>query len=1571
MKKINIRLFILVLCSLISIDSVADVKVTVDGLVYSLNGTKATIVDYTSDIPADLVIPETINYDGSQYEVSCIGNRQWGSSSWAKTGAFYNCTQLQSIVIPSSVTSILDGSGTDYSPELEGQVFYGCRNLKSVHFQGSTNIGRNAFYGCSSLKKIIFDSSPIINYGSFRNCTSLKYIVLPSGSEVNYDAFTGCDLIQNIICLGDDNVSLNLDNVNYINRKDFVKWDNYSYVYSGNNPVLPSFTNNMPAGFEVTSYDMSALEKDAGTYTQNVPFTFANNDISFDVEIPYTYTINPVTLTAKVKDASRLYGEANPQFATTYSGFVNNENASVVTSNGSYTTTATVKSDVGTYTIKQSGAKAKNYVFDYENGTLTVNKAPLTMTANDKTMIYGDKVPTLDAKYEGLKNNETQPVWNSVPQFSTTATSASKAGTYPITISNADAKNYEVTVNAGTMKVEKAYLTVRANSANRQYGEANPQFTLSYTGLKNNETVPEWEHQPNIGTTATVQSPVGTYPISITDAVAVNYDISTIEGTLTVNKAALQITPKNATRKYGEDNPTFELSYVGLKNNESEPEWTTAPAITTQATKTSSVGDYSIQVNSANARNYTITKKTGTLTITKAPLNIGVNSCTRRYGESNPQFGFYYSGLRNNETTPEWIQQPTISTAATQKSDVGEYAITATGGVMRNYETSGITAGVLTITPASLIIKADNASRLYFEDDPQFTYSCTGFVGNDNTSALTVKPLITTNAKKNSNVGVYAIEIGNAQSKNYTLSYQKGQLTVNKRQLRVSTNNYTREYGQENPNFELSYVGFVNNENENVLISKPKATTKATPYSDVGVYDITIDNGVAENYDFSYNTGKLTIEKAYQTLTWNQEFSDVKQYDQIELTATASSGLDVTYTVEGNQICSISRIGKKQYLDCTGEGEAVIVAIQEGNKNYWQTPKNSKQIVIKSSYVAVTYTLSISSGSGGMISYLGNSVYGTTKTYTVNEGAYPVLFFVPNAGYRIKSVVVNGSDVTSSVTDNQYIVSNISQNTTVSVEYVANKYRLTYRIDGVEYKTMELEYNKTITPEPAPSKEGYTFLGWSNIPATMPANDVTVTGSFSVNKYKLTYMIDDNLYKEMTYSYGATIVPEATPQGDYVSFEWNGVPTTMPAHDVTVTANYTIAPQEVSNMIDGHEYVDLGLPSGKCWATMNYGATTPEGYGSYLEWSYNNIISANWGSGWTTPSLQDIIELENNCTWTWGQKNGHNGYTITGKNGNSIFLPASGFQMSGQSSAKKVGDWVHYWTSTPSDDMAYTILSSSSGVAYGCTETTYSKLPIRPVTQNAIIVEVDDTDEYVDLGLPSGLLWATRNVGSNRPEEFGSYFAWGETTPKDSYSWDTYKYANGSNTSLTKYCTSYSYGKVDYIEVLEEKDDAATANWGKPWRTPTLIETQELINKCKWTSTTRNGVNGYTVTGPNGNSIFIPAAGIMVYNVPYITADACLQTATIFNADNGNPASASVLYIEKGTPHKWYGWDRCWGYSVRPVMSADQTKIPVASADVENVIIGIYDLRGHKLDNLQKGINIVKYKNGEFKKVSK
>lgn len=144
-------------------------------------------------------------------------------------------------------------------------------------------------------------------------------------------------------------------------------------------------------------------------------------------------------------------------------------------------------------------------------------------------------------------------------------------------------------------------------------------------------------------------------------------------------------------------------------------------------------------------------------------------------------------------------------------------------------------------------------------------------------------------------------------------------------------------------------------------------------------------------------------------------------------------------------------------------------------------------------------------------------------------------------------------------------------------------------------------------------------------------------------------------------------------------------------------------------------------------------------------------------------------------------------------------------------------------------------------------------------------VGIENGYQWVDLGLPSGIKWATCNVGAEKPEDYGNYYAWGETTPKDNYSWETYKYANGTMTSLTKYCNKESYGSSGYTDsktTLDPEDDAATANLGEEWRMPTDAEWTELRENCIWRQTARNGVNGYQVTSKtNGNSIFLPAAG--------------------------------------------------------------------------------------------------------------
>ena len=186
--------------------------------------------------------------------------------------------------------------------------------------------------------------------------------------------------------------------------------------------------------------------------------------------------------------------------------------------------------------------------------------------------------------------------------------------------------------------------------------------------------------------------------------------------------------------------------------------------------------------------------------------------------------------------------------------------------------------------------------------------------------------------------------------------------------------------------------------------------------------------------------------------------------------------------------------------------------------------------------------------------------------------------------------------------------------------------------------------------------------------------------------------------------------------------------------------------------------------------------------------------------------------------------------------------------------------------------------------------------------------------EYVDLGL--SVKWATCNVGASSPEEFGGYYAWGEIEEKENYSWNTYKWCNGSYDTQTKYCTSSSYGTVDNKTVLDPEDDVAHVKWGGTWRMPTLEEQIELLYNCTWSWTTQNGVNGYKVTGPNGNSIFLPAAGCRIgTEVSGRGSGGCYWSSSL---DSDSSYRAYDLYFPSGGYGLGYD-SRCLGQSVRPV----------------------------------------------------
>ena len=203
--------------------------------------------------------------------------------------------------------------------------------------------------------------------------------------------------------------------------------------------------------------------------------------------------------------------------------------------------------------------------------------------------------------------------------------------------------------------------------------------------------------------------------------------------------------------------------------------------------------------------------------------------------------------------------------------------------------------------------------------------------------------------------------------------------------------------------------------------------------------------------------------------------------------------------------------------------------------------------------------------------------------------------------------------------------------------------------------------------------------------------------------------------------------------------------------------------------------------------------------------------------------------------------------------------------------------------------------------------------------------------EYVDLGLPSGVLWATCNIGADSPEDYGDYFAWGETQPKDYYYWDSYKWMTDGMSSwagVNKY--TFADGQTsgvwynsngefigDNKTILELSDDAANANWGGDWRMPTKEDQDELRTECTWNWTTKNGVNGYTVTGPNGNSIFLPAAGYRFdsdlhgagYNGNY-------WSSSLYTDDSNGAYNLFFGSVDVG----WYDGSRCNVRSVRPVL---------------------------------------------------
>lgn len=564
-----------------------------------------------------------------------------------------------------------------------------------------------------------------------------------------------------------------------------------------------------------------------------------------------------------IDDKDKVYGDANPAFTYTYLGGLQGSDTLNDVVLG-YTLSApgsTVLDGAGTTrTITGSFTAGLSYTINVIDGLLSVIKATLTVTGDSDTREYGDANPALSVSYSGFKNGEDETDINTGATVSTLATLTSNAGNYAITASGAADDNYDFIYVDGTLNITKATLTATTQNATREYGDANPAFTIVYTGFKNSETSGVIDTLAGGGTAATGVSNVGTYGITGSGALDNNYDFTYVNsGILTVTKATLTATTQNASRAYGDANPGLSVVYTGFKNGEGQGVIDTLATASTLADPTYDVGSYAISATGAADSNYSFTyANTGLLSITKAMLTVTGSSATRQYGDANPALSVTYSGFKNGQNQGVIDTLATVSTLADPTSDAGNYAITATGAADSNYDFAYVN-GTLTIGKVLLTASVTGSgSREYGAANPAFGVAYTGFVnGDDDGDINALAGIVAPGAS--ANVGTYAVSASGALDNNYDFTYVDGTLSITKAMLTATADNATREEGEANPAFNISYTGFRNGENASVIDTPATAASVALTSSPIGTYAISPAGALDNNYDFIYIDGVLSV----------------------------------------------------------------------------------------------------------------------------------------------------------------------------------------------------------------------------------------------------------------------------------------------------------------------------------------------------------------------------------------------------------------------------------------------------------------------------------------------------------------------------------------------------------------------------------------------------------------------------------------------------------------------------------------------------------------------------------------
>ncbi|MDM1361705.1 MBG domain-containing protein, partial [Myroides marinus] len=725
--------------------------------------------------------------------------------------------------------------------------------------------------------------------------------------------------------------------------------------------------------------------------------------------------------------------------------------------------------NVGSYLINQGTLIANgNYTMTFAASNLTITPAPLTVTADAQSKVYGSVDPTLTYKVSGLVNAEKE---SDVLSGSLTRDKGENVGLYIINQGTLIANgNYTLDFKTNNLEIIPASLTVTADAQSKVYGSVDPTLTYKVTGLVNAEK----ESAVLSGNLSRDKGEnVGLYIINQGSLKASsNYTLDFKTNNLEITQATLTVTADAQSKVYGSVDPALTYKVTGLVNAEKESD-VLSGSLTRD--KGENVETYLINQGTLIANgNYTLDFKTNNLEITPASLTVTADAQSKVYGSVDPTLTYKVTGLVNAEKESAVLSG---NLSRDKGENVGLYIINQGTLIANGNYTMTFAASNLTITQANLTVTADAQSKVYGSVDPTFTYKVTGLVNAEKESAVLSGNL---SRDKGENVGLYIINQGSLKaSSNYTLDFKTNNLEIIEATLTVTADAQSKVYGSTDPILTYKVSGLVNAEKESAVLSG--SLTRIAGES-VGNYDILKGSlNVNSNYSLTFNKAELTITKASITGVKLEDASYVYDGQEKELVVNGNLPKDAT----------VSYVSNKQTEAGVYEVTALVTA-----PNYIDLPLKAKLTISKSRITGVKLEDAsyVYDGHEKELLISGNLPKDATVSYVTNKqteaGVYEVTALVTAPNYidlplKAKLTITKAAIMGVKLEDASYVYDGHEKALLISgnlpkdakVSYVSNKqteagvYEVTALVTAPNYIDLLLKAKLTISK----AKQEITF----------------------------------------------------------------------------------------------------------------------------------------------------------------------------------------------------------------------------------------------------------------------------------------------------------------------------------------------------------------------------------------------------------------------------------------------------------------------------------------------------------------